>query len=71
MAGLMSRPDIALRNPSDIEGGIVLIDRDGKETPISRVELLMLLGKAALVAQLIEPDMPANAVTPFRRPSDS
>lgn len=67
----MSRPDIALRNPGDVEGGIVLIDRDGKETPISRVELLMLLGQAALVAQLIEPSVPQDVVTPFRRPSDS
>lgn len=67
----MPRPDIALRNPADYEGGIVLIDRDGKETPISRVELLMLLGQAALVAQLIEPDMSEDVVTPFRRFSNS
>lgn len=45
----MRRPTFHLRGPDEI----VLVDSDGKEHRITIQELLVMLGEAALIAQLL------------------
>lgn len=64
----MSRPEFVLRGPGDQMGDILFVDRDGKETAVSLYEVLILVGEAALIAQMLMPGKKTSTVVPFAKP---